>query len=68
MPGLSLEAQGLASMRPRRGRLKPPNILTSPDSSISHRDELRFVLDMLDTITDTTEDIVREVEVRFHSH
>jgi len=60
----SLQAQGLMSPR-RRGRLKPPNIPTSLDSidySVSHRDELRRVLDMLDTIADTTKNIVREAE------
>jgi len=46
----------------RPGRLKPPNIPTSLDDSDSHLDEIRGVLDMLDTITTTTKDIVREAE------
>ena len=62
-------AQGYAlPQRPPRARLKPPNISTlhdSIDDSVVHRDKLRRVLDMLDAILDTTEDIVREAEVRF---
>jgi hypothetical protein len=51
-------------MSQRPGRLKPPGVPTSLDSSASHRDDLRVVLDMLDVITATTKDVVRE-EARF---
>lgn len=46
-------------MSQRPGRLKPPDVPTSLDGSVSHRDELRAVLDMLDVITATTKDVVR---------
>jgi hypothetical protein len=48
-------------MSRRPGRLKPPEVPTTP---ASHRDEVRVVLDMLDDITATTEDVIRE-EARF---
>jgi len=52
------------SWRRRRRRLKPniPTALDGIEHSVSHRDELRRVLEMLDTIEDTTEDIVRTAE------
>ena len=39
----------------RPGRLKPPEVL--PTTSASHRDEVRVVLDILDDITATVEDV-----------
>lgn len=46
----------------RPGRLKPPEVL--PTTCASHRDEVRVVLDILDNITATVEDVIRE-EARF---
>ena len=51
-------------MSRRPGRLKPPEVPTTP---ASHRDEVRVVLDMLDDITATTEDVVREEARFFHT-
>ena len=51
--------QSVNRMSQRPGRLKPPDVPTSLDGSVSHRDELRAVLDMLDVITATTKDVVR---------
>lgn len=51
----------------RPGRLKPPNISTSPDDIhlfASHSNEVRCVLRTMDTIMATTVVIVREAEVR----
>ena len=44
----------------RPGCLKPPEVPISLDHSASHRDEVRVVLDMLDEITATTKDVIRE--------
>jgi hypothetical protein len=46
----------------RPGRLKPPEVPT-----FSHRGEVRVVLHMLDVITATTKDVIRE-EARFFSY
>jgi hypothetical protein len=48
----------------RPGRLKPPEVAMSLDCSASHRDEVRVVLDI---ITATTKDVVREVARFFHA-
>ena len=50
----------------RPGRLKPPEVPISIDHSASHRDEVRVVLDMLDVITATTKDVIREARF-FHT-
>jgi hypothetical protein len=49
------------------GRLKPPDVPMPLDRSASHRDEVRVVLDMLDDITATTKDVVREEARFFHT-
>jgi len=51
-------------MQGRLGRLKPPEVPTTP---ASYRDEVRAVLDMLDDITATTKDVVREGARFFHT-
>jgi hypothetical protein len=56
-----------SEMSRRPGRLKPPEISTSLDSSASHRDEVRIVMDMLDDITATTRDVVRQEARFFHT-
>lgn len=55
------------AMSHRPGRLKPPDIPTSLDSSASHLDELRVVLDMLNVIIAITKDVVREEARFFHT-
>jgi hypothetical protein len=50
-------------MSRRLGRLKPPDVPTTP---ASHRDEVRVVMDILDDITATTENVVREEARFFH--
>jgi hypothetical protein len=49
------------------GRLKPPEVPTSLDRTASHRDEVKVVLDMLDVITATTKDVIREEARFFHT-
>ena len=50
----------------RPGRLKPPDVPTPLDRSAFHRDEVRDILDMLDGITATTRDVVREEACFLH--
>jgi hypothetical protein len=64
MSGSAAVMQSEISRRP--GRLKPPDVPTPLDRSASHRDQVRVVLDMLDDITATTKDVVREEACFLH--